>query len=122
MGSRVLVVDDLRDNRVILRDALSSAGYEVSEAEDGPSALKKALLEMPDLILLDIQLPGIDGFEVAQRLKANDGLPHIPIVLVSSYALGDEEARARDSGCAYMPKPISPRRLVALVGGLLGAA
>src|SRR5262249_14424392 len=82
-------------NRRILRDLLTSAGYELTEAVTGEEGVTLAETYIPDLILMDIQLPGLDGYEATRRIKKNPALRHIPIIAVTSYALnGDEEKRA----------------------------
>jgi two-component system cell cycle response regulator DivK len=94
--------------------AAPSADFEVIEAVDGEAGLAAAAANRPDLILMDIQLPGMDGYETTRRLKANADLQAIPIVAVTSYALGGDEARA--AGCdGYISKPYSPRQLLAKV-------
>jgi two-component system cell cycle response regulator DivK len=116
MRKRILVIEDQLDNRQILRDLLTSADFEVIEAEDGEAGLGAAAAHQPDLILMDIQLPGIDGYEVTRRLKADTLLRAIPIIAVTSYALAGEVDKARTAGCdAYIPKPYSPRQLLAKV-------
>ena len=116
MSKRILVVEDQRDNRQILRDLLTSANFEVIEAEDGEAGLTAAAAHRPDLILMDIQLPGIDGYEVTRRLKADAALHAIPVIAITAYELDEAEDKARAAGCdAYMAKPISPRQLLAKV-------
>ena len=116
MKKRILVIEDTLDNRQIMRDLLSSAGYDIVEAVDGAAGVAMAATERPDLILMDIQLPIIDGYEAARRIKANPELAAIPIVAVTSYALGGDEAKARAAGCdGYVAKPFSPRELLAKV-------
>ena len=116
MSSRILVIEDQPDNRQILRDLLTNANFEVIEAEDGEAGLAAAAAHRPDLILMDIQLPGIDGYEATRRLKADTLLRAIPIIAVTSYALAGEADTARAAGCdAYIPKPYSPRQLLAKV-------
>ncbi len=116
MIARILVVEDQQDNRQIMNDLLSGAGYEVIEAVTGEEALRVADAERPDLILMDIQLPGLDGLEVTRRIKANPALRHIPVIAVTSYALSGDEAEALEAGCdAYLSKPISPRKLLAKI-------
>ena len=90
MTKRILVVEDQEDNRQILRDLLSSAGFEIIEAETGEEALVAASSQRPDLILMDIQLPVLDGYEVTRRIKANPLLQEIPIIVVTSYALSGD--------------------------------
>jgi two-component system cell cycle response regulator DivK len=113
---RVLVVEDHQDNRRILRDLLTNAGYEVIEAVDGPQALAVATTEMPALILMDIQLPILDGYECTRRLRQNPAMSQIPIIAITSYALSGDEDRARAAGCnGYVSKPYSPRNLLATI-------
>jgi two-component system cell cycle response regulator DivK len=116
MSKRILVVEDQQDNRQILRDLLTSVGYELIEAEDGEEGVAAATLHHPDLILMDIQLPVLDGYEATRRIKADPALSAIPIIVVTSYALSGDEDKARAAGCdAYVSKPYSPRQLLAKV-------
>ena len=116
MSQRILVVEDHEDNRQILRDMLSAAGYEMVEAHDGEQVLEKVFASRPDLILMDIQLPGIDGYEVSRRIKADPALAAIPIIAVTSYALTGDDAKALAAGCDdYVAKPFSPRQLLAKI-------
>jgi two-component system cell cycle response regulator DivK len=116
MTRRILVVEDQEDNRQILRDLLANAGYEMIEAEDGQQALTQAAKHKPDLILMDIQLPLLDGYEATRQIKANPALKDIPIIVVTSYALSGDEDKAREAGCdAYVAKPFSPRALLAKI-------
>jgi two-component system cell cycle response regulator DivK len=116
MSKRILVVEDQEDNRRILRDLLANAGFEMVEAEDGEQALVQAAKCEPDLILMDIQLPLMDGYEATRRLKANPKFTNIPIIVVTSYALSGDEEKARAAGCdAYVAKPYSPRALLAKI-------
>jgi two-component system cell cycle response regulator DivK len=113
---RILIVEDQEDNRTILRDALSTLGYDLIEAFNGEDAVRLAQGERPDLILMDIQLPLMDGYEATRRIKATPGLNSIPIIAVTSYALSGDDAKARAAGCdAYVAKPFSPRQLLAKV-------
>jgi len=116
MSKRILVVEDQEDNRQILRDLLSHSGYEMIEAENGEQALVQAAKYIPDLILMDIQLPVLDGYEATRRLKADPKLKNIPVVVITSYALSGDEQKARAAGCdAYVAKPYSPRALLAKI-------
>ena len=116
MSKRILVVEDQEDNRQIIRDLLSATDYEIMEAETGEQALEAVAKQRPDLILMDIQLPGIDGYETTRRIKADPALRSIPIIAVTSYALSGEEQKARAAGCdEYVPKPYSPRQLLAKI-------
>ena len=113
---RILVVEDHEDNLQILRDLLKSAGYEMLEAGDGAAGIAKAAAEKPDLILMDIQLPVLDGYEATRRIKADPALAKIPIIVVTSYALSGDEGKAKAAGCdAYVTKPYSPRQLLAKI-------
>jgi two-component system cell cycle response regulator DivK len=105
MSQRILVVEDQEDNRRIVRDLLSSVGYELIEAVNGEDGVNTAAVHMPDLILMDIQLPGMDGYEAARRIKANPKLQHIPIIAVTSYALSGDDVKAYEAGCnGYVAK------------------
>ena len=112
----VLVVDDHQDNRRILRDLLASAGYEVIEATTGDDGVAMAKARTPDLILMDIQRPGIDGYEATRRIQADDALRRIPVIVVTSYALSGDDAKALAAGAdAYVAKPFSPRAMLAKI-------
>ena len=116
MSKCILIVEDQEDNRTILRDLLGKAGYETVEAVNGEDGVALALAKRPDLILMDIQLPVMDGYEATRRIKANAELKAIPVIAVTSYALSGDEAKARAAGCdAYVAKPFSPRQLLAKV-------
>ena len=123
MTKRILVVEDQEDNRRIIRDLLMSAGYELIEAVDGEAGVRLAKEQRPDLILMDIQLPGIDGYEATRRIKQNPELRHIPIIVVTSYALSGDDQKAMAAGSdAYMAKPFSPRQLLATIRKFLPEA
>ncbi len=116
MTRRILVIEDQEDNRRILRDLLTSARYEMLEALTGEEGVVSAETHRPDLILMDIQLPGLDGYEATRRIKANPALRQIPIIAVTSYALSGDEVKAREAGCDdYVTKPFSPRALLAKI-------
>jgi two-component system cell cycle response regulator DivK len=116
MSKRILVVEDQEDNRRILRDMLTSADYEIMEAESGEEALAAAAKQRPDLILMDIQLPIMDGYEATRRIKADPTLTDVPVFAVTSYALSGDEKKARAAGCDdFVPKPYSPRQLLAKI-------
>jgi two-component system, cell cycle response regulator DivK len=123
MSKTILVVEDQEDNLQILRDLLASAGFRMIEAWDGKQALTVARSQQPDLILMDIQLPILDGYEATRSIKRDPKLKHIPIIAVTSYALSGDETRAREAGCdAYVAKPYSTRHLLAKIGQLLEQA
>ena len=116
MSKRILAIEDQEDNRRILRDLLTAKGYELLEATTGEEGLAAAERERPDLILMDIQLPGLDGYEATRRIKGNPALRHIPIIVVTSYALSGDDVKAFEAGCdAYVTKPFSPRLLLAKI-------
>jgi two-component system cell cycle response regulator DivK len=113
MSKRILVVEDHEDNRRILRDLLTSAGYEMVEAVTGEEGVAMAEMHRPDLILMDIQLPELNGYEATRRIKADPALRPIPIIAVTSYALSGDDVMAYEAGCAgYITKPFSPRQLL----------
>jgi len=116
MGKRILVIEDQEDNRRILRDLLTSVGYEIIEATTGEEGVASAETGHPDLILMDIQLPGIDGYEATRRVRAHPALRQVPIIAVTSYALSGDDVKAKEAGCTdYVPKPFSPRALLAKI-------
>ena len=123
MSKRILVIEDHEDNRRIMNDTLSAAGFEVIEAVTGDAGVAMAESERPDLILMDIQLPGIDGYEATGLIKAKPALRHIPIIAVTSYALSGDDVKAKEAGCdAYLAKPFRPRELLAMVRELVPEA
>ena len=108
MAKRILVVEDQEDNRQILRDLLANAGYDMIEAEDGEQGVAAANNERPDLILMDIQLPGMDGLTLTRRLKADPATADIPVVGLSAHALQRDVELAYSAGCVdYITKPIT---------------
>jgi two-component system, cell cycle response regulator DivK len=110
MSKRILVVEDQEDNRQIIRDMLTATDYEIAEVENGEQALTAIVKERPDLILMDIQLPIMDGYTVTRRIKDDPALRSIPIIAVTSYV---EEQKAQAAGCdEYVPEPYSPRQLL----------
>ena len=116
MSKRILVVEDQEDNRRILRYLLRSADYQVLEEITGEDGVAAAERERPDLILMDIQLPGLDGCEATRRIKGNPALRHIPIIVVTSYALSGDDVRAFEAGCdAYVTKPFDLHQLLAKI-------
>ena len=116
MKKRILVVEDTEDNRRIIRDLLTSFDYELIEAADGAEGVALAQSEHPDLILMDIQLPVLDGYEATRRIRAIPHLAQVPIIAVTSYALSGDEVKTREAGCdGYVAKPFSPRQLLAKV-------
>ena len=121
MTKRILVVEDQEDLRGILRDLLAGSGYEMLEAADGQAGVDKAKTEKPDLILMDIQMPVMDGYEATRRIKADPALKAIPVIAVTYYALSGDEDKARAAGCdGYIAKPYSPRQMLAKVRETIG--
>jgi two-component system cell cycle response regulator DivK len=116
MSKRILIVEDQEDNRRILRDLLSATGFELLEATTGEEGVRLAEASAPDLIIMDIQMPVLDGHEATRRIKAKPALRGIPIIVVTSYALSGDEAKAKAAGAdAYVAKPFSPRELLGLI-------
>lgn len=116
MSCRVLLIEDNEQNRYLATYLLEHHGYRVVSACDGPSAFALARTEAPDLILLDIQLPGMDGYAVARGLRDIAALRDVPIVAVTSYAMRGDRERALAAGCnGYVEKPINPDTFVAEV-------
>ena len=118
---RILVAEDQEDLRAILRDYLTASGYAVVEAVDGVESVAKAASDRPDLVLMDIQLPLLDGYEATRQIKALPGLAAIPIIAVSSFTMKGDEEKARAAGCDdYVTKPYSPVQLLRIIRGVLG--
>jgi two-component system cell cycle response regulator DivK len=119
-GHRILVVEDNELNLKLIRDVLSHAGYEVMAAATGEQGVELATERQPDLILMDLQLPGIDGTETLRRLRANPLTKEVPVVAVTAFAMRDDRERALQSGFdGYVVKPFSVRELPAQVRGFL---
>jgi len=117
---RVLYVEDNEYNRKIVRQLLSRTSYRLLEAMDGEEGIAMAQRELPDLILMDVQLPKLSGLDATRRLRADPRTSHIPLVVVTSFALSGDGQRAMDAGAsAYLAKPYSPRDLLALIRKLL---
>ena len=119
----ILLVEDNDKNRKLVRDVLTFKGYQIVEAETGEDGVRIARERQPRLVLMDIQLPGIDGHEATRRIKAIPALARTPVIAVTSYALAGDDRKARDAGCdAYITKPYSPRALLAQVREILDKA
>ena len=109
MKKKILYIEDNEQNLYLITFILEKHGYEVYAAMDGQEGIDSAAIVLPDLILLDIQLPLMDGYAVARRLRANPDLAEIPIVAVTSYAMAGDRDKAIGAGCAgYIEKPINP--------------
>ncbi len=108
-----LMIEDNEMNRYLATFLLEKAGFEVVSAVDGPKGIELAREIEPDIILLDIQLPGMDGYQVATELLSQKALAHVPIVAVTSYAMPEDRKRVEEVGChGYIEKPIDPERFV----------
>jgi CheY-like chemotaxis protein len=117
----VLVVEDFADNRFMMRKLLEMSGYQVVEAVDGREAVEVAESALPDLILMDLSLPRLDGLDATRRIRELDGLGRVPIIAVSAHDTNDFHADALAAGCnEYVTKPIDFDELDALVKKLLG--
>ncbi len=112
LPKKVMVVDDNRDSRELVVKVLKIKGYQMVEASDGEEALEKVMIEKPDLILLDLSIPKIDGFEVCRRLKSQEDFKSIPVVALTAHAMkGDREKTLEVGFEGYIPKPINVREL-----------
>ncbi|HUE77297.1 MAG TPA: response regulator [Longimicrobiales bacterium] len=119
----VLLVEDNEDNLVVYRTILEHVGYTVVEARDGEEGVSRARSAKPDIILMDISIPKLDGWEATERLKADDGTAAIPIIALTAHALEEDRAKAMRAGCdGYLAKPVEPRRVVQEVEKFIGPA
>ena len=117
----VLVVDDMEDGREICAEYLAFRQYRVATAADGFEAIAKATELLPDIILMDLSLPGIDGWETTRRLKGDDLTRHIPVVALTAHALRSAHDQAVEAGCdAVITKPVLPKDLEAEIRRILG--
>ena len=115
-GKTVLYVEDNEYNLKIVRQLLARTAYKLIEAKDGESGVEKALRELPDLILMDIQLPKLSGLDATRRLRADPQTAAIPIIVITSFALSGDDQKAKDAGAsAYLAKPYSPRQLLEMI-------
>jgi two-component system cell cycle response regulator DivK len=113
MKHKILVADDDFDNRTIVQEALEAAGYEVVMATNGEEALEKIASEHPEVVLLDLSMPKINGWEVAKRIRENEALENMPIIAFTAHALVGEELKAKAAGCDdYISKPCLPKEVV----------
>jgi CheY-like chemotaxis protein len=120
-GSRILVVEDNPDNMILICDILTSLNYAVLQAIDGEQGVALAKSERPDLILMDLSLPRLDGWQATQQIKAIHELQHIPIIALTAHALIGDRERALAVGCTdYLSKPINFRTLANKLGAHLG--
>ena len=120
MPGKILVIEDNDRNRKLVKILLEANKYEVIEAQTGEEALKYLQDDKPDLILLDIQLPNMDGLTLVKKLRADQEMKDIPIVAVTAYAMKGDKERMLEAGCdAYVSKPIDTRELPVIVANLL---
>jgi len=120
MKRKVLVIEDNEQNLYLVKFILEKHGYEVCEARDGREGIEMAATVNPDLILLDIQLPVMDGYTVARILRTQPGLARVPIIAVTSYAMAGDREKTMEAGCTgYIEKPINPDTFMEQVEGNL---
>lgn len=120
---KILVVEDNLMNLELVSDVLEAHGYEVLQADTGQKALEIAGKELPDLVLMDIQLPEMDGLEVTRLLKNNEQTSGIKVIALTAHAMRGDEERAREAGCSgYIAKPINTREFAGVIAGYLGEA
>lgn len=112
MPKKILAIEDNSTNMVLISRIVEAEGHILLEAEDGPSALELLSTEVPDIILLDINIPGIHGLDIARRIKSSDRLWHIPVIATTANVLIGDKERCLEAGCDdYLPKPLDIRRL-----------
>lgn len=118
---RILVIEDNRDNMTLIVDLLTALDYDILQATDGENGVIMAQNEQPDLILMDLSLPKMDGWTATQTIKANESLNHIPIIALTAHAMVGDRQRAIDAGCDdYVSKPINLQELVGKLNKLIG--
>ena len=115
-GKTILYVEDNEMNRTLVRDLLKRTSYRLLEAPDGETGMAMAVEHRPDLILMDVQLPKISGFEATRALRATDGFSKTPIIAITSFALTGDDRKASEAGAtAYLAKPYSPLELLQMI-------
>ncbi len=120
-GRTVLLIEDDEDSRIILTALLTSAGYAVTEATNGEAGIEKARADRPDVILMDVSIPIIDGWEATRILKRDPDTAKIPILALTVHALPSDRAKAREVGCDdYISKPVAPRAVLAAIQRWIG--
>ena len=118
--AKILIIEDTENNRVLLTRRLKPRGHEILTAEDAESGLALAAAEMPDLILMDVGLPGMDGWAATRQVRTNPATQHIPIIALTAHAMEGDRERALQAGCnEYEPKPIDFARLFQKIDALL---
>jgi two-component system, cell cycle response regulator DivK len=121
MNTRVLVADDDFDNRTIVQEILIASGYEVMIVTNGEEALEVALREKPDVLLLDLSMPKLNGWEVARRIRANPAMDGMALIAFTAHALVGDELKAKEAGCDdYLAKPCMPRDVVQKIAHWVG--
>ena len=121
MAKKILIVEDNELNMKLFNDLLEANGYEIIQTRNGLEALELVKTHLPDLILMDIQLPEVSGLEVTKWIKENDEVKHIPVIAVTAFAMKGDEERIRQGGCeAYISKPISVGSFVQTIKHYLG--
>lgn len=119
-GKKILVVEDNIMNLDLVREVLKTGGFSVVATQSGKDAVELAESEQPDLILMDIQLPGLDGLEVTRKLKSTSTTRHIKVIALTAHAMSGDEEKARRAGCnGYIAKPISTTNFVDVINGYL---
>lgn len=121
--AKILLVEDNPHNRTVFETALRSRGHELTVAEDGQAALDALGTFTPDLVLLDLSLPKVDGWTVARTIRTDPSRANIPVVALTAHAMKGDRERALEAGCSgYISKPVSPRELLRTVASLVKAA
>jgi len=122
MGRRILIVEDNPQNRLLVKDVLEFHGYEIMEAEDGQAGIEMAKKYKPDLILMDLQMPVMDGFTAGKIIRSDPDTKNIKMIAVTSFAMLRDKERVMEAGFDhYLPKPINTRELPDLVRRILGS-
>ncbi|MBK8903094.1 MAG: response regulator [Anaerolineaceae bacterium] len=120
MTWKILAVDDDRGMRFLLRVALERKGFQVTEAPDGQAAVDQVLATLPDLVLMDVMMPRMDGFTACQIIRNTESTAHIPIIMLSALTAGEDKQKGLDAGAnLYLTKPVSPLTLVETVSQVL---
>ncbi|MCY3413365.1 MAG: response regulator [Candidatus Heimdallarchaeota archaeon] len=118
---RILVIEDNEENIYLIRFILKKKGHEVIEARDGLSGVEKAKSSQPDIILMDIQLPKMNGYDATKNIRQDPNLKDIPIIAITSFAMPGDKRKCLDAGCSYyIEKPINPEQFIEVVDRYLG--
>ena len=117
---KILVVEDNEKNMYLICFIIGKMGHQAIQARTGEEGIKLVMRERPDLILMDIQLPGIDGLETTRRIRQSDDISHIPIIAITSYAMAGDRERLIEAGCTgYIEKPINPETIMGEIAAYL---